>query len=1287
MKWLNGFIGMLAAFLVLLCVPGTAQQHTLPPWQDPSVVGINKLAARAEFSAYSRIEDAVTALPEKSPWLKLLNGNWKLNWVSRPADAPLDFQVPTYDDSKWKSIPVPSCVELQGFGIPIYTNITYPFPAKPPVVDERYNPTSSYRRLFTVPSSFDGKRVRLRFDGVYSAFWVWVNGHRVGYSEDSKGPAEFDVTEHLVKGTNVLAVQVYRWCDGSYLEDQDMFRYSGIFRDVTLRAMPHVTIDDIDVKSDLDSKYTDGHLDVGLNISNSTSKNASVRIDMAIYDANGKRVPESLVTSTINSAGSNHDQTRISVNLKNPLKWTGETPNLYTLVVAVKVNGTFSEFVSVKTGFRKIETVGGVFKINGRPVKLLGVNRHEHDPDTGRTVSLSRMIQDIQLMKRFNINCVRNSHYPNDRRWYDLCNEYGLYVVDEANIESHGMGYTFERSLGNNPVWEKSHLDRTSRMYETRKNYPCVIMWSLGNEAGPGSNFTATSKWLHSVDTSRPVHYERYNQVADVDSVMYPEVSYVENAGKQKSEKPFYVCEYAHAMGNAVGNLQEYVAAFRSSPRNMGGCIWDWVDQGLRKKRPDGKGWYFAYGGDYDDKPNDGNFCCNGLVPPDRTVTPKLYEVKKSYQQVVIQLSDDKRRITLQNHFSFTNLKRFQLVWELNIDGKRKAFGNLPSLSCEPLSSISTDLKVPPFALTAGQEAFLTIRVLDKTATKYSGAGHEVAWQQFPYTRQNVKSFTWARQPANKRGWTTSTVGESIVFTNAKTKVRIGFDRSRGILKSLSVKGQNFLTGDGLNLNTYRALTDNDTWLRDAYNNSGLSALNPTAMAFSHRIDPATGAIIVSADIDFHGGKSAGFNGKCTYHVFPDGVVRVLFDVNPYGDMPPLPRLGVKFALPPGFEDTSWFGRGPSESYPDRKSAMDIGLWTAKVQEHFVDYVRPQENGNKEDCRWFSLRNAKTGGRLLMVAEREAVAMGVSHYVPQDLDGSRHRNGQEKRYIPLPIRKETYCTLDWLQMGLGGASCGPGPLGKYVCRPTRATIVFSLRPLFDANIQSGVAARKSLPVLDPPTVTRDERGVVSFANVFPGARVDVTVNGVPTKVTTGNTVFLPRKAEVNVKQSVESGISSEATTIQFDSVQPVERIQLSPGQLMTDSQEPGEGEVGNIVDGDVDTYWHTTWSLQEDDYPHWVSIRLPTIESIRKLRFLQRQNQENGRVSRINIEAKVANQWVVVREVTLRNTTDWIDVELQTPMVTSEVRIVAISEVGGHKWASLAEVELYRDFIPKKENP
>lgn len=1284
MKWLIGLISFFMTFVVLLCTPAHAQRTTPPPWQDPSIVGINKLSPRAEFSSYGRIEDAVAVVPEKSPWLKSLNGNWKLSWSSRPSDAPVNFFQPSYDDTAWKTIPVPSCVELYGFGIPIYTNITYPFPAKPPVVDERYNPTSSYRKQFTVPTSFDGKRVRLRFDGVYSAFWVWVNGHRVGYSEDSKGPAEFDVTDYLIKGTNVLAVQVYRWSDGSYLEDQDMFRYSGIFRDVTLRAMPVVTVEDIDVKQDMDSQYKDVRLDIGLDIANSIASSANVRIDIAIYDAKGKRLSESLASSTTTVAGKSSQQPRCLINLKNPLKWTAETPNLYTLVAAIKVNGVFTEFVSIKTGFRKIETNGGIFKVNGQPVKLLGVNRHEHDPATGRTISISRMIQDIQLMKRFNINCVRNAHYPNDRRWYDLCNEYGLYVVDEANIESHGMGYTFERSLGNNPVWELSHMDRTVRMYETRKNYPCVVMWSLGNEAGPGTNFVATSRWLHSVDSSRPVHYERYNQVADVDSVMYPEVSYVENAGKQKSEKPFYVCEYAHAMGNAVGNLQEYVAAFRSSSRNMGGCIWDWVDQGLKKKRPDGKGWFFAYGGDFDDKPNDGNFCCNGLVPPDRKVTPKLYEVKKCYQPVAIQLGSDKHTITIQNYNSFTNLSRYRFTWEISVDGKRKAGGPIAPINCEPLSTSSTTLKLPKVSLMDGQEAFLTIRVLDRFATKHAPTGHEVAWQQFPLLRKEATSFTWAKTPQNKRIWLTTTSGPSVVFTNPKTKVRFSFDRSQGILKGLAVNGQSFLYGDGLTLNTYRALTDNDTWLRDAYVNSGLSALNPSAMSFSHRMDPTTGALVVSADVDFHGGKSAGFITKCTYYCFADGAVRVRIDVSPYGDVPPLPRLGVRFALPTGFEETSWFGRGPSESYPDRKAAMDIGLWQAKVSEHYVDYVRPQENGNKEDCRWFALRNAKTGHRLLIVAEHEPLAMSASHFVPQDLDAARHRNGQEKRYIPLPLRKETYFTLDWLQMGLGGASCGPGPLGKYICRPTNASIVFSMRPLVTTKIASSTAARQKLPVVDPPLISRDERGIVTFTNLFPGAKVEVSVNGSPIRLGVGNTLYLPGAAVVTAKQVSNSGIVSQSVSQTFQQIIPVDKIQISPNQVTADSEESGEGEVSNLIDGNADTYWHTKWSQKEDIYPHWVGIQLAESESVRKLRLLQRQNQENGRISYLTIEAKLNDKWIEIREVQLANTTNWIDVDLESPTVAREFRIVARKEVGGHNWASLAELEIYRDFKPKQ---
>lgn len=1272
--------------LSILCSFGAfaIQQQTVPEWLNPAVNEVNRLPARSEFSSYSTVAQAITLKQEASPWVRSLNGTWKYKWVSKPADRPLGFQEPTYSDKFWGTISVPSCVELNGHGIPIYTNITYPFKANPPFVDQDYNPVSSYRRTFELPESFNGKRIRLRFEGVYSAFWVWVNGKRIGYSEDSKAPSEFDITDALVSGQNIIAVEVYRWCDGSYLEDQDMFRFSGIFRDVTIRAMEQATIEDLVIKTDLDQNYKNATVDIMALIQNHTGNPVRMRLDAAIYDAGGRRLPSSVSSMDLPGVQTSQNPSwRIQV--ENPLKWTAESPNLYTLVIAVSINGKVTEYISNAVGFRKIETTGGVFKINGIPVKLLGVNRHEHDPDTGRTVSLKRMIQDIQLMKRFNINCVRNSHYPNDRRWYDLCNEYGLYVIDEANIESHGMGYTLERSLGNNPVWELSHIQRTERMYETRKNYPCVVMWSLGNEAGPGVNFAKTAQWIHDRDLSRPVHYERYSSVADVDSVMYPEVSYIENAGKQRSNKPFYVCEYAHAMGNAVGNLTEYVAAFRSSPRNMGGCIWDWVDQGLRKRAPNGIGWFFAYGGDFDDKPNDGNFCCNGLVPPDREVTPKLYEVKKAYQPVRLEYQRLTRQLTVQNYHSFLPLTMFTFVWILTVDGAERARGTISGIDTKPLTTSTHQLTYPKTKLSAGQEAFLVVKVITKTPSRYAPAGYEIAWEQFFIEKSNKIQVSWPRMPVSKVAWVTTSepAQHRIAFSNKKTNSKVMFDTKTGLLTQLVSRGKSFLTADGIRLNTYRALTDNDSWLRDSYFNSGLSTLTPTSKTFSYKNDVQASMVIVQTKIDYHGGKSGGFIVDTTYHVLPDATVRVQFDIQPYGDLPSLPRLGAKFAVVPGFEQTSWFGRGPSESYPDRKYAMDIGKWSATVDEQFVKYIRPQENGNKEDCRWFNLRHSQ-GQRLLIVAENEPLAMGVSHFIPQDLDGARHRNGQEKRVVPLPIRKETYVTVDWLQMGLGGASCGPGPLGKYVCKPTRALLTFSLRPVHSKTADAAVLARTRLPILNPPKIRRDERGIVSITTDEPGGSIRFSINGGEERsavLTVPVRLNHPGKLLVLAYSVSKSGLRSFVSTFEEDAIAPTERIEASVISVEADSIEPSEGDAANAIDGNMDTFWHTEWSLKEVDYPHYLMLTLQQEEEITRIKVLQRQDQVNGRITGFDLQASDGNgKWQDIGHYTVLSSTLWNVIDLASPIKARKLRIVPTGEVGGHKWAAIAEVELYKVY-------
>jgi beta-galactosidase len=605
----------------------------LPDWENPLVVGINKLPPRATSYPFATVEQALTCDRSKSPCFVLLNGEWEFHWVGKPEDRPMEFWKVEGRGSKaqakssldprpssltgWTTIPVPSCVELQGFGIPIYTNVRYPHETNPPFINHGYNPVSSYRRWFELPSGWETRRTVLRFQGVYSAFYVWINGEKVGYSEDSKGPAEFDVSKFVKPGKNLIAVEVYRWCDGSYLEDQDMFRYSGIFRDVSLVSMPLIAIEDATITTTLNpppqvarlgeggrgersgTLARDSILTVRVKVRNDGPRELHIQaLDLQLFDSEGTRVPmhqpfgdgfrddasptQSVDGPTLKPGEQGTVSMRVLV--KNAKLWSAEKPNLYTATVYVTNDVQIIQDVrSFRVGFRNIEWRDGVFKVNGVPVKLKGANRHEHDPDTGRTVTRERMLQDILIMKRFNINAVRCSHYMNDEHWYELCDEYGLYVIDEANIESHGMGYDWDKTLGNQPIWEKAHLDRTERMVQCHKNHPSIVMWSLGNEAGPGVNFEKTAAYIHKADPTRPVHYERYNEVADVDSVMYPDVDYVEAQGKVKSKKPFFLCEYAHAMGNACGNLKEYVDAFYSSPRNMGGCIWDFVDQGLRK--------------------------------------------------------------------------------------------------------------------------------------------------------------------------------------------------------------------------------------------------------------------------------------------------------------------------------------------------------------------------------------------------------------------------------------------------------------------------------------------------------------------------------------------------------------------------------------------------------------------------------------------------------------------------------------------------------------------------------
>lgn len=1253
---------MIALALLIAMTDQNSKYSELPDWENPNVFARNKEPNRT--TSFPLSEKSV-----REEFVTSLNGEWKFNWVGKPADRPTNFYKPDFDISNWSTIPVPSCVELHGYGIPIYTNVRYPHPTNPPYLDHSYNPVSSYRRDFELSDENAARQTVLRFDGVYSAFYVWVNGEMVGYSEDSKGPAEFNITKFAKVGRNTLAVEVYRWCDGSYLEDQDMFRYSGIFRDVSLISMPRVQIQDVQVNASLSKDYKDGTLEIAVKLANQGDKDISTAKVSTRLLRNGAEITKNEASIAPLQIGSNATLSIVDL-VKGAEKWTAETPNLYELEVTLRDGeGAFMDRRAYNIGFRKIEWDRGVFRVNGQPVKIKGVNRHEHDPETGRTVSPERMLEDVLLMKQFNINAVRCSHYMNHWYWYELCDQYGLYVIDEANIESHGMGYSMEKSLGNNPEWEAQHLDRTRRLVECHRNHPSIIMWSLGNEAGPGSNFTATSKLVHNLDQSRPVHYERFNEVADVDSTMYPSVEWLEATGKTKSERPYFICEYAHAMGNACGNLKEYVGVFDRYPRLMGGCIWDFVDQGLKRYTdeepgPDGqRPWYYAYGGDFDDKPNDGPFCGNGIVMPNREVKPKTWEVKKCYQPVDFTHNAAKGlTFRIKNKFSFTDLSEYELTWTVKDDGKPVNQGTLGAVKCAPGAEVEVRLPANP-DMGPGVERFTRLSLTLRNETAWAEAGHEIAWEQFKVGESEPI-------PLPSTGPVTYSESEGEVVITG-TGFEMAISRATGTFSRLQYNGQELLSQQtgvvaGPQLNIFRAFTDNDVWLQRSFYDAGLTQ-------FAHHVrsvevkQESTDLVRVRCVVEGRGFKGIGLDHTATYSIFGNGLIISDNHFEPRGALPPLPKLGVRLRVAPGYERFQWFGRGPRESYPDRKSAMDVDLYAGSVAEQYEDYLRPQENGNKEDVRWADLSSGTNG--LRFVADGP-LAVTVSHFTAEEIDGARHENGEPRKRNRLVPRRETIVCLDYAQMGLGGASCGPECMTKYQLRSEPTDFRYMITPL-------GVNPRTAPILPKAPRITRDERGFV-------------TVDGTSGKIQVGfgnisksydGPFFMPEAVRLSAFATSASGQRSAVSIATLERIDPIEALPRNGWKVASvDSFEPGEGDADHLLDGDPGTFWHTQYSGGEPKHPHWCILDLGKAQSFDGLTYLPRQGQSNGRVGLFELYVSDdAKTWGTAAATgSFSNSKVLERVRFSGSQTGRFVKLVALTEVGGNSWTAIAELGLYR---------
>jgi beta-galactosidase len=1192
-----------------------------PDWENPQVFGIGKEEPHTTLMVYPDVQTALQGDCERSPYFRSLNGTWKFHWSADPASRPENFYQVRYNDSPWDEIPVPSNWQMHGYGIPLYTNMTYPFQKDPPRVmgdpPQNYtnfkwrNQVGSYRRTFALPDGWKNRKVFMQFDGVDSAFYLWINGRKVGYSQGSRTPAIFNITPYLQEGNNLLAAEVYQNCDGSYLEDQDFWRLSGIFRDVYLWSVADLHIRDFFVKTDLDEQYRDATMKVEVDLVNDNNQAQRCGLEVQLFDNRGVKTA-AIKTDSIAIPANNKTSLAPSIKLSNPAKWTAETPNLYKLVLILTAeNGNVIETTSHNVGFRKIEIKNGQLLVNGKAIYMKGVNRHEHDPETGHAVSMASMVQDITLMKQFNINTVRTSHYPDDPRWYDLCDRYGLYVIDEANIESHGMGYGRE-TLARVPAWKQAHLDRTIRMVERDKNHPSIILWSLGNEAGDGSNFTATSNWIRQRDPSRPVHYERAGSGENTDVVcwMYPSIQRMVNYAKSNPAKPLILCEYAHAMGNSVGNLQDYWDAIEEYPALQGGSIWDWVDQGLWKDVPTGRrprvrdrirgttglvvsgtvdsdgltgavaldesshlnltgpltleaevkgnrsgssycpliskgdhqyllrldnggiafvlfkdnwvstrtnsynqtqltdGWnritgvydgtkarlyvngreiaqmdlpggkidssthlvnigrnsevpgrvtslpirrariynralspnevsnpetrpadgllldmdltkiydsvplpnpsgakrFIAYGGDFGDNPNDGNFCCNGLIQPDRKPNPHLWEVKKVYQNIkVTPLEPSAGTIRIHNKNFFVNLNQFECTWTLRVNGRELRTGSLGRIDLAPQQSKEIPLKIA-LPRIAG-EMLLTIYFRFPEPTLWASQGHVVAWDQFSLTGEFPKPVP----PVSGNSLNLTTQENS--YTIRGNNFSLAINRQNGALESLQYDMQEVLT-QPLVPNFWKVPNDNQQ--RNNYlgrMGKWRNASDGRKITSTKTEQPNAGQVRVTVDMELLAGD---VDYQIVYDIFDNGSVLVATNYQPDPDtrIPSLPRFGMTLAIPKQYNQVRWYGRGPHESYWDRKSGAEIALHEKTVEDMVFPYIRSQDTGNRTDTRWFSVADEQGKGLWITMMDKP-MSFSVWPYTMEDLQQAHHD-------YELPRRDFNTVFVDGKLHGVGG---------------------------------------------------------------------------------------------------------------------------------------------------------------------------------------------------------------------------------------------------------------------------
>ena len=979
----------------------TLGAQTFQEWKDPRINAVNRAPMHANYFAYESDDVAKKGIKENSSNFMSLNGVWKFNWVKDADSRPTDFWKTGFNDKGWDDIPVPGVWELHGYGDPIYVNIGYAwrnqFENNPPFVPTENNHVGSYRKEIMVPASWKGKDIIAHFGSVTSNLYLWVNGKYVGYSEDSKLEAEFNLTPYLKPGQkNLIAFQVFRWCDGTYLEDQDFFRYSGVGRDCYLYARNKKRIEDIRVTPDLDGEYKNGSLNIALNLK------GSGKVNLTLKDAFGKEVVNTQATKG-----------NAIIEVENPHKWTAETPYLYTLYASLEGS---NEVIPVKVGFRKVEMKNAQLLVNGQPVLIKGVNRHELDPDGGYVISKERMIQDIQVMKQFNLNAVRTCHYPDNNFWYELCDQYGIYVVAEANIESHGMGYG-EETLAKREDYALAHMERNQRNVQRSFNHPSVIIWSLGNEAGYGPNFEAAYDWIKAEDPSRLVQYEQAGKSGktDVYCPMYLGYNRCEEYSKDEQyQKPLIQCEYAHAMGNSEGGFKEYWDIIRKYPKYQGGFIWDFVDQSVRWTGKNGK-MIYAYGGDFNRfDASDQNFCDNGLISPDRVPNPHMYEVGYFYQNIWTSPVDIKKgEISIFNEYFFRDLSAYYLEWQLLKDGKVMRSGRVENLDVDPQQT--AQIKLPIGNTCQCAEWLLNVAYKLKNTEGLLPAGHAVAKQQLvvnPYKQPSMELKNQAKSNLD-------IVEPTLVENDMRYLIvdgehfRIEFDKMNGYLSKYQVNGLDLMKeGSYLKPNFWRAPTDNDFGARLNWKYAVWK--NPTIKLTSLQQRIVNQQAIIEADYEL---PEVSAKLSLTYTINNEGAIKVTQKMTTDKDakVANMFRFGMQMQMPRSFDKVEYYGRGPVENYIDRKANVNLGIYRQSVAEQFYTYIRPQETGTKSDLRWWKTLNM--AGRGIQVVASKPFSASALHYTIESLDEGLYKKQGHSQEVE-EADMTNFC-FDLIQAGLG----------------------------------------------------------------------------------------------------------------------------------------------------------------------------------------------------------------------------------------------------------------------------